>query len=126
MCLTTAFNFIESSYLDWGIPPLITFNNHFQRYANLDSLVPLLCECGLLQTSELEILLEYSRRTDKVSYLLAILDKKGRAGVCGVIRCLKEDGMHLGHQDLASILQDHYQRYCCGTTVCLTIHDHHN
>ena len=87
---------------------LTTFNPHFQRYANLDTLVPLLCARGVLQSPELEYLLEYNQRSTQISCLLAILDRKGQAGVAAVIDCLKQDESHLGHLDLALILEKHY------------------
>ena len=51
-----------------------------------------------------------------MSYILTVLDKKGRTGVNEVIRCLKEDKEHIGHQDLAAILEHHYRRHHYGET----------
>ena len=103
--------------IDWNNSPLISFNAHFQRLSNLDTLVPLLCEQGILQTTELEALLQYSHRFEKVSFLLTVLDKKGRAGLDGVIGCLKKDDDHIGHQELASILEHHYHHNCYGMYI---------
>ena len=97
--------------LNVGPTPLIIFNASFQRYANLHTLIPLLCQRRVLLTSDLETLLKYSeRRCDQVSQLLTILDKKGMAGINGMISCLKEDKEHLGHADLAAMLKHHYHR----------------
>ena len=70
--------------------------------------MPLLCERGVLQTPELEYLLEQNQRSRRILCLLTILDKKGIAGVIAVMDCLKKDELHLGHHDLALILEKHY------------------
>ena len=98
------------NHTEWAelTTPLTIFNPYFQRYANLDTLVPLLCERRLLQAPEVEHLVEHNQRSTQISCLLAILDRKGPAGMAAVIECLKHDESHLGHQDLASILEQNY------------------
>jgi hypothetical protein len=98
------------NHTEWAelTTPLTTFNPYFQRFANLDTLIPLLCERRLLQASEVEHLVEHNQRSTQISCLLAMLDRKGPGGVAAVIDCLKQDESHLGHQDLASILEQNH------------------
>ena len=104
--------FSDSNHLERSFS-LVAFNADFQRLANLETLVPLLYQRRLLYTSELESFLKYGggTRSEKVSYLLTILDKKEMAGINCLIKCLREDKEHFGHSELASILQRHYHHY---------------
>lgn len=47
-------------------------------------------------------------RTVKVGELVAILDTKGKEGIYKLIKSLSEDEEHIGHWELAKILEDKY------------------
>ena len=86
---------------------LIHFSSDFERLVNLDSLIPHLCDRGLLTSGELEGWLQMkpgNSRSCQILHMLTILDKKGRAGFSGVVYSLKMDGNHTGHDELAEIL----------------------
>lgn len=73
--------------------------------------MPRLCKEGLLHSSDMDEWLRVkpsNSRTIQIIHILAILDKKGRSGVCGLIRTLKEEKDHTGHIDLVEILVKEY------------------
>ena len=94
--------------------PSTSLTNHskeFVRLVNLESLMPHLCQRGLLGPNELEWWLNQNQNNDrnlKVLHMLTILNKKGKQGVHGVIQALKDDCEHMGHDELASMLEEAY------------------
>ena len=80
-------------------------------YANLDSLVPLLCQRSLIHSSQVDGLLQTKllhSRSYQMLHLLSLLEKKGKVGVAGVIQALRDDEVHIGHVDLADKLTKAY------------------
>ena len=104
---------------------LTRFSKDFERLVNLDSLVPSLCEGGLLNNAEVEQLLDAktcnNSRSYQILHLLTILDRKGMAGVFGVIHVLATDREHTGHDDLAQILKGEYYGVCVCVCVCVRV-----
>lgn len=92
--------------------PLTKFNPHFQGIANLDTLVPQLCQREILLPNEAEELYYRHTRCEKVTHLLAVLSRKGTDGVEGLIDSLEADTQHPAHHQLAHILRKEYYNFC--------------
>ena len=95
----------------WPSTSLTNHSKEFVRLVNLESLMPHLCQRGLLGPNELEWWLNQNQNNDrnlKVLHMLTILNKKGKQGVHGVIQALKDDCEHMGHDELASMLEEAY------------------
>lgn len=91
---------------------LMDHTSAFIRLVKLDSLVPALCQMGLLSSDDLEGILKKDRsdsRNYQILHMLSILSKKGTQGVRGLIQALKQDSEHTGHEELANILMDAYK-----------------
>ena len=94
----------------WHTSPLSAFHLDFQKLIDLNTLVPILCKNRVLCCSDLSMLhkLYQESRTIQVGKLVAILETKGKEGIYKLIESLKEDEEHIGHWELAKILEDKY------------------
>ena len=91
--------------------PLTKFNPHFQGIANLDTLVPQLCQREIILPNEAEELYYMRTRCEKITHLLAVLSRKGTDGVEGLIDSLEADTQHPAHHQLAHILRKEYYNF---------------
>ena len=91
--------------------PLTKFNPHFQGIANLDTLVPQLCQREIIIPNEAEELYYMRTRCEKITHLLAVLSRKGTDGVEGLIDSLETDTQHPAHHQLAHILRKEYYNF---------------
>jgi len=70
--------------------PLTRFDVDFQKLVNLDTLIPLLNQGGILSPVELrELHVVHRSESWRISYLLSVLDRKGRQGIKALIFALK-------------------------------------
>ena len=88
--------------------PLNRFHFSFYQLANLDTLIPLLSQEGVLSAAELSDFISLPSRGERLSYLVTVVDRKGTRGLQGLIRALKQDDEHLGHAELAAAIEVEY------------------
>ena len=88
-------------------PPLSKFTSKFEDLVNLNELIPVLYEAGVLVNEEVEKLIEAVWNNKlKVVYLITIMRGKGKEGLQRLIDCLEKEPNHLGHAELAGILKE--------------------
>ncbi len=80
-----------------------------ERLVNLDTVTPILYQNGVLNTEDITSLVNTrtvsgGTRSYQVLRFVTILDSKGKKGFEGVVKALKEDKEHMGHEELADIL----------------------
>ena len=93
----------------WHLVPLTRFDVDFQKLVNLDTLIPLLNQGGILSPVELrELYVVHRSESWRISYLLSMLDRKGKQGIKALIFALKSDEEHMGHQELGAHLEEEY------------------
>lgn len=94
----------------------------FLKLVNMNTLIPLLCQRRVLYGCDLQTLHQLWRepRAVQVGKLIAILDTKGKEGIITLIECLMEDMEHIGHWELAKILEDSYSKYCISVEISCT------
>lgn len=93
----------------WHLVPLTRFDVDFQKLVNLDTLIPLLNQGGILSPVELrELYVVHRSESWRISYLLSLLDRKGKQGIKALIFALKSDEEHMGHQELGAHLEEEY------------------
>jgi len=79
----------------WHLVPLTRFDVDFQKLVNLDTLIPLLNQDGILSPVELrELHVVHRSESWRISYLLSVLDRKGKQGIKALIFALKSDEEH--------------------------------
>ena len=100
----------ETVFEYWHTSPLSAFHLNFQKLIDLNTLIPILCKNRVLCCSDLSMLhkLYQESRTVQVGKLVAILETRGKEGIYKLIESLKEDEEHIGHWELAKILEDKY------------------
>ena len=72
---------------------------------NLNYLLPWLFQDNILKDDEIDKMLSDSSHRCKVMYLVQAIEKKGKAGIRGLVRCLEKEEEHLGHVELAEELR---------------------
>ena len=88
-------------------PPLSKFTSKFEDLVNLNELIPVLYEAGVLVNEEVEKLIEAVWNNKlKVVYLITTMRGKGKEGLQRLIDCLENEPNHLGHAELAGILKE--------------------
>ena len=88
-------------------PPLNEFTSMFQDLVNLNELIPMLYQTGILVDAELEKLTQENiERNLKIVHLVKIMRGKGKKGAQRLIECLEKEKKHLGHAELAEVLKE--------------------
>lgn len=100
----------------WHTTPLSAFHKAFQNLVDLNTIIPLLCKNQVLYSCDIRNLNSLYResRATQVGTLIAILESKGKEGLIVLIESLKEDQEHMGHWELAKMLENHYSLELAG------------
>ena len=87
------------------LQPLRTHLQAIKRTVNLGCLVPCLFEHDILKEDEIEKIHSVSSTGYKVMYLVQAIERKGKAGIRGLVHSLENEEEHLGHKELAEELK---------------------
>lgn len=93
----------------------------FQELLNLDELIPMLYQTGILTKAELDEVRQENSRNMKIVCFVTTMCGKGKKGTQRLIECLEKEKKHLGHEDLAEELKKGIAQYC----ACIVLKQYH-
>ena len=86
---------------------LYQLNPELNEHVNMNSLIPYMNKYGILTRNERFYLNDLTKSpSDKVTYLLNVLDLKDDKTVRNFVKALKEEKQHPGHLVLCSLLAE--------------------
>ena len=99
---------VDDNVANHPVPTLQPLRKHLQMIqglVNLDCLLPWLYQGNVLSDDEIMKIQSEPSRKGKVLCLVQTIEKKGKAGIQGLVQCLELENEHLGHADIAEELR---------------------